>query len=162
MTPSEFVSGEGVGRLRRMQSAQALLKQAEAARERYIRRNSELADKRLQLLVSWWHQKYPTRSLQILFGNGTEHIAIDGRNYYPPYGPKDATDGQLCRRGKRNWQRSVPAALFAPLHQAIWDIDTITDGHRNGVPADFTILPIKQRKRIPHESDLPPLPKRHR
>ena len=139
MTPSEFVSGAGVARLRRANTTAQLKKKADAIRARAHKQISALADQRLQQLIPWWHQKFPTRQLKIIFGNGSEYVSIDGRSYYW------APCAQICRRGKKNWPMPIPETVFDAIDQAIEDIDDITTGHRNGCPEDFVIEPIKKR-----------------
>lgn len=159
MTSKEFLTGEGVARMRRQKSVEQLRKKADAVRARAHAQISKLADQCLQQLIPWWHQKFPTRQLKIIFGNGTEHIKIDGRSYYP--GPPDGyvcadNSSQIYRRNKLNWPMRVPRGVFYPLDQALRDVDDITTGHRNGCPEDFVIEPIK--KRGTHETLVNPPP----
>lgn len=146
MTPDEFLYGQR--RLRRERTFEQLLAQADTVRSRAGMALSRLADQRLKLLVPWWHQKFPTRRLQIRFGNGSEFIEIDGRDYHPA--PPDAyvcadNSAQINRRNKLNWPMRVPREVFYPIDQALRDIDLITDHHRGGVPRTFVIEPIKKR-----------------
>lgn len=140
-----------MARLRRANTTEQLKKKADAVRHRAHAQISKLADQRLQQLIPWWHQKFPTRRLRILFGNSGEHISIDGRSYYrapfPPHpeAPYGGTHAQIHRRNKLNWPMFVPPQVFEPLDQAIRDVDDITNGHRDGVPEDFVIEPIKKR-----------------
>lgn len=151
MSASEFVTGAGIARLRRQPSVSALKKKADAARARAHARISDLADQRLQLLVPWWHQKFPTRKLEIVFGNGSDHVSIDGRSYYPaPFPPhpsahESGTCACINRAGKLNWSMFVPPQVFRDLDQALRDVDDITNGHRDGVPGDFVIEPVRKR-----------------
>lgn len=164
MTPEEFQSGSGMARLRHQENATTLRKKADEARARFNKRISALADQRLKLLVPWWHQKFPKRQLKIIFGNGTEHIRIDGRSYYsapyPPHpaAPHGGTHAQIHRRNKLNWPMFVPPGVFYAIDRAIRDVDGITNGHRDGVPADFVIEPIKKRGSHAHLVSSPPAP----
>ena len=151
MTPKEFLTGEGVARLRRQKSVDTLKKKADEARARSHAQISKLADQCLQQLIPWWHQKFPTRQLHIIFGMGNEHISIDGRSYYPapfpphPAAPGGGTHAQLNRRNRLNWPEFVPPELFMPVDQALRDVIDITNGYRDGCPNDIVIEPIKKR-----------------
>jgi hypothetical protein len=151
MTSKEFLTGEGVARLRRQKSAEQLRKKANVIRARAHAQISKLADQCLQQLIPWWHQKFPKRQLKIIFGMGSEYICIDGRSYYPapfppyPRAPYDGTHAQIHRRNKLNWPMFVPPEVFFTLDQALRDVDDITTGHRDGLPEDFVIEPIKKR-----------------
>lgn len=146
MTPSEFVSGAGMARLRREQSAEHLKQRAKETKLRCSERIGKLAYLRLALLIPWWREKFPTRQLKIIFGNGTESIAIDERYYYPPlWGTPD--NGQLNRRNKLNWPEDVPREILHPLHEALHDVHNITNDYRDGTPKDLIIEPVKQRRK---------------
>mgnify|MGYP000388648976 CR=1 FL=1 len=43
---------------------------------------SALANTRLSSLCSEWRSKYPKSSLKIIFGNGSEHVAVNGITVY--------------------------------------------------------------------------------
>lgn len=142
VSSGEFVSGAGVMRLRRRPSVDALKKKADEIRARSHARISKIANQRLQLLVPWWHQKFPTRSLSIIFGNGGQVIRIDGRWYQCSFG---ASETFIEKRNNSSWQDPIPSSLFASIEQAINDVDAITNGHMDGVPSEFSIAPIKKR-----------------
>lgn len=145
---SEFQSGYGRSRIRGRQSMERLMQRAQAIRERAAAQIGKLADQRLQQLVPWWHEKFPTRRLRIIFGNGASHISIDGRTYHPG-GEADGHlfPGEINRRDGRRWMRMRSAMTLKPIDEAFRDVVDITDGYGDGCPDDFVIEPIKTRSR---------------
>lgn len=93
-------------------------------------RIGHLATKRLQYLIPWWHEKYPTRKLQIVFIHGTNLVSIDGRD----------VDLDIPH---------MMADALRPLALAIRDVEDITYNLSRGHCADFTIEPIRPRGTLP-------------
>lgn len=144
MTPSEFVSGAGMARLRREKSAEHLKKRAKEVRATFYKRISELAYLRMALLIPWWREKFPTRRLDVSFDYGVVNVKIDGRGYH--HGVSHGLFyGELRARVAFGRLVRVPVTCFDQLHHALDDVDAITHRLQNGVPRDFVIEPIRQR-----------------
>lgn len=141
MTPSEFVSGEGVARIRREKSVEHLKKRAEDTRANFYKRIGDLAYLRMALLIPWWHQKFPTRRLNVIFGMGASAISVDGRHVWITPGDRAEVDP---KPGKTR-SVTVPDSCFDLLEVALKDVDDITNGFRDGAPRDFTVEPIQTR-----------------
>lgn len=148
ITTKEFQLGESM--IRRQKSAEHLKKQADATRERFYKRIGYLAMLRMKLLIPWWHMKFPTRTLKVLFGMGTAAVWIDERHYTQrnwgaEYGyPASIEDGPFKMRVQ------LDNEVFEELDKALEDVDDITNGFSDGCPDDIIIKPIKQRTRRPH------------
>ena len=145
ITTKEFQEGEST--IRRQKSAEHLKKKAEEAKTRFANRISELALLRLKLLIPWWHMKFPTRQLLVIFGNGEHLPMIDRRHVFICPGLK--TEIEEARDAPRGARRaSVPrGTLFKELEDALVDVDDITNSLRDGCPDDLLIEPIKATKR---------------
>ena len=148
MKPAEFQSGSGRVRLRSNESMEHLKKRARAIRNRASAQIGKLADRRLQQLVPWWHERFPTRRLRIIFGNGAEHISIDGRTYHPGYEVDgELWPGEINHQNNRQWLHMRSPWTFKPIDDAFHDVVELTDGYRDGLPGDFVIEPIKTRSK---------------
>lgn len=128
MTAREFLTGAGVARMRRAKDVEKLKTDADKARARLAVSIGKLADARLAMLGPWWREKFPRRELRIIFGNGTDHVSIDGRSYRLD---------QINRRDKLNWPMAV--TCFDEIDEALADVDDITNGLRDGCPGDLVI-----------------------
>lgn len=93
-----------------------LRKLAEDARADFEKRISDLADLRMQWLAVEWHRTAERGlKLEVLFGNGTEHVKIGGR-WHGGIGEPD-----------------VPRMV----QDAIDDVLDITNGYMDGCPEDI-------------------------
>ncbi len=116
------------------------MKRIEASELRTEQLVTNIANQRLRELVSIFKKKRPNKSLQILFGNGSEHVSINGE----PFRLRNWDDLDLERESRRKWE---PDDDDTPLDEveagwiikALMDVDTLTDGYKRGAPDDVFI-----------------------
>lgn len=147
MSSREFVSGAGMARIRREKSALHLKTKAKEAKEKFHDKIGYFATLRMKLLIPWWHDKFPTRQLRVLFGNGEALPLIDGRHVFICSGLRtEIEENRDHPRGAR--RANVPeGTLLKELEEALRDVDDITNGFRDGCPEELVIEPIKATKR---------------
>lgn len=92
--------------------------------EEYYSAIQKLIDDRMNLLKLEFHSKYPKLRLEILFGNGSEFININGKQI----------DSGEDQPGAVGYHRANP--LIREALEFVWDV---TDGYRRGSPNDIKV-----------------------
>ena len=91
---------------------------------------------RIELLRPWWQEAFPDRCLEIIFGNGSELVTIDGKSV----DTVPNSDGTFCVDGEDNMTEEE----LMPLVAAVNDVIVMTNGYRQGCPDDF-LVPAKEK-----------------
>jgi len=94
---------------------------------------SAMANSRLTALCSEWRSKYPKSSLKIIFGNGSEHVIVNGIyiNFWGDHIPFTA-----------GWDKKEVGDIDLQIvFDALEDIWYICDHYTRACPNDIEVLP---------------------